>query len=160
MTSDEQHPLSVIRHPEGAWAFHSQVDHPPDGTFDSPTADGQTHLLEFGIAHPAGVLLEEGDLFAQPGSSPSPTEGLQGIQHGVEMPFFEAFALGIEPVGALFIGQLATGIDGVGEVFCGVCPIEDLDDTRLVQVQRLDQGSHPVPVLRGSICDKDQKVCL
>jgi hypothetical protein len=160
LTSDEQHPLSVIRRPEDAWAFHSQVDNPSDGAFDSPTADGQAHLLEFGIAHPVGVLPEESDLFVHLGSTPAPTEVLQGIQHHVQTPFFEAFTLGVEPVGALLVCQFSTGIDGAGEMFCGVCPIEDFDHTRLVQAQCLDQSSHPVPVLRGAICDKDQKVCL
>jgi len=152
LTADEQHPLHVIRCPEDAWAFHSQVDNLSDGAFDSPTADGQAYFLEFGIAHPVGVLPEEGDLFTHLGSTPAPTEVLQGIQHSVQPPFFEAFALDIEPVGALFVRPFSTGIDGAGEMFCGVCPIENFDHTRPVQAQCLDQSSPPVPVLRSTIC--------
>lgn len=160
LTADEQHPLRVVRRPEDTWAFHAQVDDAPDGAFDSTASDGQTGLSELRIAHPVGMLLKEVDLLANLRGSSAPTERFQGAKYSLEPTFFEAFTLGVEPVGALWVSQLSTGVDGAGEMLCGVSPIEDFDDPRRVQPQRLNQSSHPVPVFGGSICDKDKQVCL
>ena len=53
--TQEQKTFCHVAGPTRAGSFQAQIDHPPDGTFDTATATGETERPEVLLLHPVGV---------------------------------------------------------------------------------------------------------
>lgn len=112
MATEEEHALCILGLPEDAIALHPQVDDPSNGAFNGAAAQGDACLLELVISQSVCMLFQVVDLLADLGCPSSATKAFQVGKHQGQLPFFEAFALLVEPGFALFLGQVPAGIQG------------------------------------------------
>lgn len=65
MGTQEQKIFGHVAGPEGARSFQAQIDHPPDGTFDTATATGEMKRPEVLVLQPVSIAFKVVLLFLE-----------------------------------------------------------------------------------------------